>query len=57
MGNGIELARVLDVATEDLVEVAHGARLPFVNINGKLFVEPGDVTAWRKRCQQILGDD
>jgi hypothetical protein len=57
MGNGIELTRVLGVAIEDLVEIAHSALLPFVNINGKLFVEPGDVTAWRKRCQQILGDD
>jgi hypothetical protein len=57
MVHGIELARVLDVATEDLVEVAHGARLPFMSIDGKLFVEPGDVPAWRKRCEQILGED
>jgi hypothetical protein len=53
----VDLARITECALEDLVLIAHSARLPFVNINGRLFIEGNDEPAWRKRCQQILGDD
>jgi hypothetical protein len=61
MGNGtklsrisfVELARLTECALEDLVGIAHSTRLPFVNINGRLFIENKDVTAWRKRCEEI----
>jgi hypothetical protein len=52
----VDLARITECALEDLVLIAHSARLPFVNINGRLFIENKDVTAWQKRCQQ-LGND
>ena len=53
----VDLARVTACPLEELVGIAHSTRLPFVNINGRLFIEGNDEPAWRKRCQQILGDD
>ena len=49
----VELARITECALEDLVGIAHSARLPFVNVNGRLFIERADEPAWRKRCEQI----
>jgi hypothetical protein len=53
----VELARVTACPLEELVGIAHSTRLPFVNVGGKLFIEPRDVTAWRARCRELLGDD
>jgi hypothetical protein len=52
----VELARLTQCAMEDLVALAHSTRLPFVNINGRLFIEKQDAPVWQRRCQQ-LGDD
>jgi hypothetical protein len=52
----VDLARTMGLPLEELIFVRDTCRLPFMSIDGKLFVEPGDVPAWRKRCEQILGE-
>jgi hypothetical protein len=53
----VELARITECALEDLVLIAHSARLPFISIAGRYWIEPQDMGAWRTRTKQLLGDD
>jgi hypothetical protein len=53
----VDLARILEVAIDDLVLVQNAVRLPVVNIGGKLFCENEDINAYRTATRQLFGEN